>query len=492
MTHMKKTKKFLGLLLSLIVAAVLVFPAFATEATYTITAPDNGHTYEVYQIFTGDLSSGTLSNVKWGANGTGTAGAAVSSDVITTLTRASGSDAEKLAVITPYVNLESEAFGTAKYDASLEVPAGYYLIKDVNNSQTGADDSYTLYLVEVADDVTITPKSDVPTFSKKVQDTNDTAGTTTGWQDSADYDIGDTISFQLSGTVADDYASYTTYKFAFHDTESAGLTFIPSSVVVAVGGTTIDESNYSVVTSGLDDGCTFEVVFANLKDIASVGAGSVITVTYQSTLNENAVIGSDGNPNTAYLEFSNNPNAGQGGETGKTPEDTVTVFTYEVVINKVDSENAPLTGAAFKLEKQGPDGSYTVVKEFTVSDTDPASTFTFSGLDDGTYRLTETTTPAGYNTIDPIEFTIAATHTDGDTPALTALTGTGAVADQIAFTASTEDGSLTADVVNQSGATLPETGGIGTTLFYVLGGVLAAGAGILLVAKKRMNAAEDK
>ena len=457
---MKQAKNFFAMLIAVVMAVVLAVPAFAADENYTITAPDNGHTYEVYQIFTGDYYDGVLSNIKWGKNGTGTTGEAVSSDIITELTGATtGSDTEKLEVIEKYVNLESAEFGTVSNGNPLTVPGGYYLIKDMDDSQEGDNDAYTLYIVQVVDDVAITPKADVPEFEKKVQDADDTAGTTTGWQDSADHDIGDTINFQLSGTVADNYDSYKVYKFVFHDTESTGLTF-QNVTAVKVDGTPID-SGYQVVTEGLDDGCTFEVVFADLKQISSVHAGSVITVEYTSVLNESAVIGSAGNPNTANLEFSNNPNDEQGGETGETPDDTVIVFTYKTVIDKVDGEQNPLDGAEFTLEKfvadeEGADtygekkGNWTSVGTAVV--TEEGTRFTFSGLDDGTYRLTETKTPDGYNTIDPIIFTITAGH-----------------------------------VVNQSGLELPETGGMGTTIFYIIGGVLVTGAGVLLVTRKRMN-----
>lgn len=496
---MKRTKKLLAMFLTLLLTAALAVPAFAAEGNYTITAPNNTHTYEVYQIFTGDYYNGVLSNIKWGKNGTGTTGEAVSSEIITELTGATGSDTEKLAVIEKYVNLESDEFGTVSNGSTLEVPGGYYLIKDVDGALEGENDAYTLYIVQVVDDVTITPKADVPEFEKKVQDTDDTAGTTTGWQDSADWDIGDKVPFQLKGTVASNYGAYKTYQFIFHDHESNGLAFESSSVKVYVDGTEI-HSGFQVVTSGLEDGCTFEIVFENLKTIASVHAGSVITVEYQSALNENAVIGSAGNPNTADLEFSNNPNDEQGGETGTTPDDTVIVFTYKTVIDKVDGQNQPLAGAAFQLEKfvadnegtenyEGVQGNWESVGTTTADET--TTSFTFSGLDDGYYRLTETTTPDGYNTIDPIYFTITAEHDVlSDNPTLTSLNGN-ATTGEITFTANKGEGSLTAQVVNNSGLELPETGGMGTTLFYILGGVLVVGAGVLLIVRRRMGGTQD-
>ena len=497
---MKHMKKLTAMFLAIIMAVVLAVPAFAAGETYTITAPDNGHTYEVYQIFTGDYYEGVLSNIKLGQNGTGTTGEAVSSEIITELTGATGSDTEKLAVIEKYVNLNSDEFGTVYNGNPLTVPGGYYLIKDVDGSLEGEEDAYTLYIVQVVDNVTITPKADVPEFEKKVQDADDTAGTTTGWQDSADHDIGDIINFQLKGTVADNYDAYKVYKFVFHDTESKGLTFQGVTAVKVDGTTTIDNSYYQVIQSPVD-GCTFHVVFENLKNIDSVHAGSVITVEYTSELNESAVIGSAGNPNTANLEFSNNPNDEQGGETGKTPNDTVIVFTYKTVIDKVDGEQQPLAGAEFTLEKfvadeEGTDtynevkGSWTKVGDAVV--TEEGTRFTFSGLDDGAYRLTETKIPDGYNTIEPIIFTVTAEHeVESDNPALTSLNGN-KVSGEITFTANQGEGSLAATVVNQTGLELPETGGMGTTIFYIIGGVLVVGAGVLLITKKRMSANSEQ
>ena len=490
---MKKVRNLFAMFIAMIMALVLSVPAFAAEGNYTITAPNNTHTYEVYQIFTGDYHNGVLSNIKWGKNGTGPTGEAVPSENITELKGATGSDTAQPDVIKNYVNLNSDdKFGTVSNGSTLEVPGGYYLIKDVDKALDGKNDAYTLYIVEVADNVTITPKADVPELEKKVKDTDDTAGTTTGWQDSADWDIGDKVPFQLKGTVADNYADYTKYKFIFHDQESTGLTFDSSSVKVYVDGNQI-QSGFQVVTSGQKDGCTFEVVFDNLKDITSVTAGSVITVEYQSELNEKAVIGSAGNPNTAKLEFSNNPNDKQGGETGTTPVDTVIVFTYKTVIDKVDGKNQPLAGAAFKLEKQMNDGTWKLVKEYAVNEEtglpdDPSITkFEFTGLDDGTYRLTETVTPAGYNTIAPIVFKVTADHQiESNSPALTSLNGN-KVSGEITFTPNKGEGALSADVVNKSGLELPETGGIGTTVFYILGGILVIGASVVLIVKRRMN-----
>ena len=501
----KAIKKLMAALLAAAMVCAMAIPAFADGSSstgtapvtkYKITAPATTHIYEIYQIFTGDYDASNpsmLSNIKWGANGKGgTTGDAVDETVLNALSgvASDASDSAKLAVIENYVDLNTTPVGTVTNGNYVEVVGGYYLIKDKDGSLSGSE-PYTTYIVSVVVNVTIKPKSnDVPEFDKKLKDTNDSTGITTGWQDSADYDIGDYIPFRLQGTVPADYASYSTYYYAFHDVEEAGLTFDPSSVKVYAGdevtGTEIAVGKYTVVTNPTD-GCTFEIVFNDLKDVPGVAADSTITVTYQSQLNRNAVLGEQGNVNKAKLEYSNNPH---GTGTGTTPWDNVIVFTYKVVVNKVNQSNVPLEGAEFTLTKKLADGSVDV-KTMKIDTTDKAL-FTLSGLDDGEYTLTETKTPANYNTIDPITFTVNAAHEiEWDSisirdDVLTSLSGN-KLSGEITFDVDKTAGSLTTNVVNKIGTTLPGTGGIGTTIFYVIGGGLMAAAAILLITKKRME-----
>ena len=461
----------------------------SAAGNYTITFPTDtkyeGHTYEVYQVFTGDLSDGVLSNVKYGENGTKAKGTEVTADELKKLTDVNvdgKTDQAKLDVIKTFANLNSTPVAPlTKTNRTYSAAPGYYLIKDKDGSVSGNDAS-TLYITKVVGDVTISPKSDVPSFEKKVKDVNDSTGETSDWRDSADYDIGDDVPFQLKATLPNNYTDYKTYYLAFHDVEEKGLSFNTNSVKVSVDNTEVAASNYTVKTTNLTDGCTFEVVFTDLKTaVAAATNNSVVTVDYTSTLTEQASLGNQGNLNKAKLQFSNNPNSEQSGEnnpTGETPWDNVIVFTYKVVVNKVNENNGALKGAAFKLEKQLQNGTTELVKAFTAGED---TSFTFSGLDDGTYTLTETTTPAGYNTIKPITFTVTAEHkivwgdTDQRTDILTSLNGN-AASGEITFTANIATGSLTADVVNVKGSNLPSTGGMGTTILY------AAGAAIVLVA----------
>lgn len=490
---MKHMKKLASLLLALVMVFALATTAFAADTT--ITAPAGStRTYDVYQIFTGDLAGDVLSNVKWGKNGTGTVGEAVLQATLDALAAVNSlSDTKKLEEISKYVNLNSEKFGTVSDGSPLTAPTGYYLIRD--NGLVGDGEAYRLYVVQVVGPTTISPKVGTTTSEKKVDDKNDSNTTQdeVKWEDSADYDIGDDVPFQLKATIAQDYDNYKVYKLTFHDKESAGLTFKPDTVVVKIDGTTVDSSKYEVVTTGLTDGDTFEVRFANLKSTAAK-ADSVITVEYSSTLNDQAVLGSTGNPNTMHITYSNNPNDDQGGENGKTPDDTVIVFTYKVVANKVtknpayveggsESEYIPLKGAGFTLYKKNASGEYVAVGSEVKGD--EMTTFEWKGLDDGDYKISETTTPAGYNTIADIEFTITAEHEVlSDNPTLTSLSG----GDK--FTGKVETGALSADIENNKGSTLPETGGMGTTIFYVLGSVLVIGATVLLITKKRMGASK--
>lgn len=490
---MKKAINALIAVFATVAMAVVGFvgagAAFADESYYKLSVSGTGHTYDIYQIFTGKPSDGKLIDVKWGQNGTGIVGDSVDENTLTAITAISGADQTKANALKTYAKLTGNAYTTVTSGTAASVPAGYYLVKDKDDSQKDKNGAYSTYIVKVVSgDVTVNPKSDVPSFKKELKDKNDTDGTTTGWQDSADYDFNDHIPFKLEGTVASNYDSYTKYYFAFHDKEEKGLTFDGVQTVHVYVDKKEITTGYEVMTTGLPEGETFVVKFADLKAIEAVKAGSEIRVEYTSTLNKNAKLGQQGNVNEARLQFSNNPNDSQGGEngpTGNTPWDNVIVFTYKVVVNKTDGSR-PLAGAAFNLKKKLKDGTAKLVNEFTAG---KDTSFTFSGLDDGDYILTETAHPAGYNTIQPITFTVDAGHniewtTEKRTDVLTNLSGSKA-SGEITFTADKSAGSLTTDVVNKPGSSLPETGGMGTIVLYVAGAALVVAAGAYFTLKKK-------
>lgn len=488
---MKKMRKIVSILLTMIMVFTMTTAIVSADSTYTITINNSaeGHTYEAYQIFTGDLSSsGVLSNIVWGSGVSEDGKTALGDAAAKAETLKTEDDAKAFAkAVAPYLATAAGSVNTVTGGAYVisDLAAGYYLVKDKDNSLNGKNDSYTEYIVKVVSNTTATPKSDVPTVEKKVKDINNsTEDAMTNWQDSADHDIGDSVPFQLKATLADNVSSYTTYKVVFHDTQSKGLTY-NNNAKVYIDGT---ETNGFTVTDMVNaDGTTTLTVSCDDVKVLGAGNSSVVTVEYTATLNNSAVLGSAGNPNEVYLEYSNNPNKSEEGnnETGNTPKDVVIVFTYKTIINKVNGEGNSLTGAEFALEKYN-EGTKDW-EAITVVKNDAGTTFTFSGLDDGNYRLTETKTPSGYNSIDPIEFTVTAEHDVlSDSPALTSLSGD-APTGELTFTSNITEGSLSADVVNKAGNTLPETGGIGTTIFYVIGTVLVLGAAILLVTKRRVN-----
>lgn len=570
---MRKAKKLAAVLLSLTMAMLFTIPAFAAE-NYSITIQNDktGHTYEAYQIFTGDVSSDAqqggneegpiLSNIVWGrgVNGAGLLAALKEADAekygqcedAADVAEALGAENAAAADAAAFAEIAAEhltdATGTANapVDGNYVIeglPAGYYLVKDQDGSLEGDADAATEYIVQVLGNVAMEPKdSDIPTVEKKVseEDYHQDDGYGTTYNDVADWDIGDSVPFKLIGSIPD-MSAYDTYEYIFTDTLSNGLTLQEGTVRVYIAVNRDDEvRDYTPLTEGEDytltlnnvenGGGSFSIAFDDLKTAPYVDQGNrnFVIVTYDATLNANAEIGLDGNPNDVYLEFSNNPN---GDGRGRTAEDTVIVFTYELDGTKVDGENAEtkLEGAEFVLLNGGhtrvahiengklvgwinlpegyDDNNYneipyeawqTLNGTTSVIMTSAAEgVFGVSGLDDGTYYLMEIKAPTGYNLLEnALRLDIAAATANGQTwagdpaAALTALTinvdqggaqngdvGTGAVA-------------LT--VANNQGATLPETGGMGTTLFYVIGGLLVAGAGILLVVRLRMRAGDKE
>jgi len=498
---MKHFKKFFSYLVAL--TMVLSLAAFtgvkvhAQDTTYKLTLKGTatGHTYEAYQVFTGNLAEKggkkVLSNVQWGTGvnytqGTGENKSAA--DVAKDLGDGTMTIDTLISRLTLNKDKATTKESTAGNTEITGLAAGYYLVKDADNSQKDKSDAYTKFIVQVVGDTEADIKSGVPTVEKKVKDTNDSTGATSDWQDSADADINDTVEYQITGTMPANIDDYTSYKYVFTDTMSKGLTYTTGKATIKIGDTDVtgaftenvdaEENGPTVVTWSCD----------NLKSIDGVtlNKDTKVVVTYTAKLNEHAVIGSAGNPNTVNLTYSNNPNNGGKGETGKTPDDKNIVFTYKVVVNKVDQDKKSLAGAAFKLEKKNSDGTYKTVKEFTAG---TETSFEFKGLDDGDYKLVESTTPAGYNTMEDKYFTITAEHDIlSSDPSLTELKVTGdldsTITDKTA-TADKEAGTISADIENKPGSTLPSTGGMGTTLLYVAGGILVACAAAYVVMSRK-------
>ncbi|MBR3969560.1 MAG: isopeptide-forming domain-containing fimbrial protein [Ruminococcus sp.] len=589
---MKKTnrtfKRFAAITSASLLAACALMPAvsFADDpATYTITITNDAknHTYEAYQIFTGDLSvEGTapnttkvLSNIKWGADVTEYDGGTV------TL----GSDASEIAkglsnsnikAFIGKLNLDDEPIKTVtsttggSYVINGLAP-GYYLIKDAESSLTGYD-AYTSYIVEVVGDTTAEPKGTLPTVQKKVyedQDANKAAESATHeattelkWNDVADYDIGDEVPFKLYGTLPDNLDDYTAYYYKFSD--SLGTEFdTPTQLTIDVCGSktftaTRNGDNWTVTGEDNDgisvvkNGNGFNVIFANIKNNGAAANG-LVTITYNAKLNANAVVGKTGQKNTVDLTYSNNPYDGYDGtssttpNTGETPDDEVIVHTYALKLDKEfynrDSEipltpdviaNDVYTEAEFSLFKGQEelyflpctDENYDYVlaksgdtvtidgNEYTATtqlklvqldnntpgnEKDDNLVIRIKGLDEGSYTLKEDVVPTGFNKAPDQPINIDATTANSQqwedgTASLTKFeytVGEGNDAEK-----ETQEGNaITAEALaimeNRQGSSLPSTGGIGTTIFYLGGGAMAAIGGIYLISKRRMKKSEE-
>lgn len=494
-------KKFFAVLLTVLMVFAMGTAAFAADIT--ISGGADGSQYAAFKLLNAEeLANGNYSytlNEKYAAALKTATGKDAEGDIVDYLAEldADGIKAFAADVYALIKNMTPDY--TTANDEFKDVAQGYYLIAETKTGN--AQDTFSLVMLDTAgnDSIDVETKEDTPTLEKKVQETNDSTGEVSDWQDGADYDIGDNVPFKLTGTVSAKYADYETYYYAFHDNMSDGLTFLPDSVVVMVDGAVVPATEYTVEFPA-EDKHTFDVVFMDLKKLSvTVNANSKITVEYEATLNDDAVIGSTGNPNEAYLEYTNNPYYEGDGEnkpgpedTGHTPEDKVVVFTYKIVADKVDGKGAALEGAGFTLYKFDKEANdYVAVGDEITGVTE----FTFKGVDAGEYKLVETTVPTGYNKADDVYFSVEATYDiEDDDPQLKTLVVKNADGDVISegeeavFTTSVNEGSVETKVVNLSGATLPTTGGVGTTIFYVIGAILMLGAAVLLITKKKMSA----
>ena len=536
---MKKViKKLLAALLAVAMVCAMAIPAFAENSEGDV---DSHHTYSAFQIFKGDVEGNNIkdfkiSNVDWGSNIINNSDDFLNklreADPIGPLFTNAKSAQEVLAVISQWHDSDDYSIAFARFvchylysnDANptyvvragsnaLTIPeakAGYYLFVDTTDfSKDDSYHSYNSFLLMVTKgnwNVPITPKAEKPTVEKKVYDNPD--GTSTGgFGSSADHAINEKFQFQLTATLPDStnraYDYYDKYSVIFHDTLSEGITYDKDdeldSVVIKSNGNTYnitDSSKYTIDTTDLESQNSFVVnidVKACAKDAGfDLNNGATITVTYTAHLNDKAYVntagGSTSNINKVYLTYSNNPK--DGSSIGKTPESTpVYVYTYQLNNTKhQDTEKGPaLEGACFRLysdeactdqsevQLYQKDGFYYPIKDVLGKEavemkSAANGTFNVKGLDAGTYYLKEITPPDGYSACKVIPVTIKADHSRNDQVNL-------------------EGSNLTNDIVNikAGGITLPSTGGIGTTIFYVVGGGLMVAAIVLLVTKKRME-----
>lgn len=524
---MKKLKRIFSALLALAMVFSLSVPAFAEgeEKAKIIVPEDDNHTYRVYQILTGryDVTSGSmlkLSDVKWGMNANidvNKIGTPVETGDIKDLTNLAEGDnytnAQKLygikdnKGILSFVNLDSTPYGYVDSNKALPIDDGYYLIEDMGyvgiDGEDKTDEAFSHYIATSGGgswNITISSKKKIPTVNKKVLEINDSANSETEqWRDTADYDIGDNVKFKLTAKLHEYVTTYKEYKLEFCDTLSKGFDLDQETIKVvlkakAKEATTDESSTDKDITDYFKktvlpnvDGTTSLSLFCENVLAESVGAtdNSIIEVTYTAKLNDKANVGATGNNNTVYLKYSNNPYTDG---TGKTVTDEVKVYTFKLTVFKTTRDvNMPLEGARFTLYKKDSNEELIdmgspepVIDETAPKDKRKANMFNWEGLDAGDYVLKETKAPAGYNSIQPIEFTITTTYSDD-------LSLKDLVVDGLPQLNIDLSKNIQSKIINNPGSSLPETGGIGTTIFHVGGAILVVGAAILLVVRKKVS-----
>lgn len=552
----------------------------AADAGSTVTFADADYaastTYKGIRIFKATVSSAdgatTVSNIEWASDAAKAAVVAAikakdasytsdnaqdAADWLSAHAEVTGTDSmvasdNVLSLIAAKLNGNDEWKETTAGNASLSgLEAGYWLFLTAtagkpDDKSTDAFTSPVYAVIDGASTTTVTPKKGVPTVEKKILDDADAAGTdikgSKNWKDVADSQIGQEVNYRLTGTIASNYATFSTYAYKFTDVLSGGLDYVGGSVeVYALNGgtyTTINESKYDVAWANNTLTVEFKVdgTKKGLKDVEGVTADTQIVVFYKAKLNGNAVIGNaaegnkGGNPNTVKLEYSNNPYA-EG--TGQTIEDTVADFAFRLNLNKVDQGTEKgLAGAVFTIQSADAntkdryvaskaDAAAGVVagQLVTVADANNLPDYVkfmsnaegkiaASGLDAGSYKVTEVQTPdnSKYTKANPFTFTITPEYDDvtmkvtslkaevsnddkgrsdiafgtldgsaGDNK-LTGTNGTGANA---------ATGEVTINVGNTKSVGLPITGLDGVTLTWVAGGaVLVIGVAHLIRSRR--------
>ena len=551
---MKLSKRIISIALCAVMLLGLSISAFAAPPTYTLTINNDvdGHTYEAYQIFYGDLAEKDgkqiLSNIEWGSSISDPAAllAEINADDELTVLHDStdaASLATKLAIVTSdsetidhFAEVISKYLDTTPAGTSTDegnhyeisgLHAGYYLIKDKDDSLNNKYDAYTRFILRVLKSLDVTPKSNIPAVNKTINDTVD--GTFT---ENEDFDIGDTAYYKWEGTLPSNLQSFDKYHYRFVDSYSEGLTFLRIEQVYIEGHdgnrvhTFMDLTDADTYNDTLPAGITTDAVekqagaasfYVDFNDLLTLYPSILPThkviVKYSAMINRDALIESP-NDNEVYLVYSNNPN---GNGEGKTTIDEAHAFTFKIVVDKYDADDTAkkLEGAEFVLYYERievVDGVDTKVKYYakvvteedianglvvngkkvddsdlgvvygwdnkahaSVLDTDNLGALTVKGLDGGLYYLEETKAPAGYNLMEsPVAVNIVPSYN-----------ADGSLNKVVYEVDSIEQSSSTVGVRNSSGSTLPITGGIGTVIFYVIGAMLVLGACVILVAKKR-------
>lgn len=445
--------------------------------------------------------------------------------------------AAKTAGITP-----KTATGQDKKATINALPFGYYVIEDASNALP-----VSALMLQTAGNVNVDIKAATPSIDKKIDGAADTDPSTTADITSNNAAIGDTVPYVLTSKVPD-MTGYKKYFFVVHDTLSKGLTF-NNDVSITIGGNPLTRDiDYTVTTNVEPDGSTsVKIVFIEFYANYNQQAGAEIKIKYTADVNSEAVIGTAGNPNTAHLVYSNNPNVEFNGTNepegedphGETPDSITKTFVTGIDLIKIDPDKNHLAGAEFELKGErlntvlrktnsyveDPNGDYWKLKDGTYTKDDPndvahnqddyesltvrykkqlkTETITksetvqykgtvgddgvmrFDGLAAGKYIITELKAPHGYNLLaNPIEITITCVLPDEITkPCVWKVTSGAKV--------SADGNRIELAVVNQTGTELPSTGGIGTTIFYIVGGLLMIAAVVLLVTKKKMSGHKD-
>ena len=517
---MKFAKKlFAALLATLMIVGMLATTAMAEETTYTIKvfSEHAEHSYTAYQIFSGKLSGSVLTDIAWG-DGVSTDGQAAlqtaygkanASGVAGTLSETTAPLFAK-NVAQYLVNGKTGTYdsGSKEFEIS-NLQAGYYLIKETSANLNGTGHAYSTHILYVVNNVEVSPKSGIPTLSKEVK----LAGTE-AYKDAISATVGDTVYFKLTAGLHTYAKDYSKYYFSFEDTIPTGLTYESVELFVQSGTTTYPVSNtfYTVNETG-------NLLTVTIQDIhsmihAATGSpttlGDKILVEIETTVNEDVEIGSAGNINTAVLRFANDPNENYSGSgvpasLGVTQEAQAAVYSYQINVTKVDAASAStkLEGAEFIIGYNNGDDTYTwyldsdkdgVVDGTTNSDesatrfvSDENGVMNVKGLKSGIYHIREKVAPAQYNLLTSDVVVVYTGALSQDTGLLNALNITSA-SGVSHYSTDLTTGSINLTVANTKGATLPSTGGIGTTIFYIIGGVLVLGAAAAFTMKKRNEA----